>query len=165
MMSVKRPTEELDLHYMSTHMTRADETIHRIPTVLIVDDDIDSILQIESIFTRLGCPTLSSVSPVDAKRQLCSQKADIIILDWILSHHMDALDLVNECSKRLEKFNMRQGVGPWGKPKIITYSSLGKEKINHLESPYFDHVGHWMKPATQRELLNKTLTLFNKMGC
>lgn len=141
-----------------------DRRSHRPANVLIVDDDVDSALQVKSVFSHLGCETTCSLGWLEAKKKMCSLKADIIILDWILDRHIDAGDIVRQCAQTFSKFGWDEKRRLWNRPKIITYSSLDEADIQTLENPYFQHLAHWKKPVTQRELLNSALHLLQALG-
>jgi len=125
-----------------------------------VDDDIDSALLVESVFAHLGCRTACSLTSVEARKKICSWKADVIILDWVLGP-TDAKGVVNQCIKVIDKFGVNGVRGH--KPKIITYSSLALSEIDALENPYFEHLDHWKKPISQRELLTRSLALLERI--
>lgn len=138
------------------------EEIMKQPKILIVDDDVDSALQVRTLFSRLGCETICALDGNEAKHQICALDPDVIILDWILGRHADALDVVKACGRTLAKFE-DQNSKIWHKPKIITFSSLDSSEIEFLNSPFFEHLEHWKKPATQRDLLNRALGLLGRM--
>ncbi|MGE3683914.1 MAG: response regulator [Bdellovibrionales bacterium] len=148
-----------------TPLTLAPERRQQRPlNILIVDDDIDSALQVRSIFSRLGCEVTCSLSWIEAKKKMCASKIDLIILDWILDRHIDAGEVVNQCART---FSKRGRVGSRRKglrPKVITYSSLEQSEIKWLENAHFEHLAHWHKPITQRELLVRVLEALGALG-
>jgi len=129
--------------------------------VLIVDDDVDSANLVESIFSRLGCETTCIFSSLDAKEQICAVKADIIILDWMLDHRLEAGRLVNQCARLFDKLGDHGERG--SKPKIITYSSLNQIDMDLPENPFFEYFDNWKKPLDQRELLAKAKNLLKML--
>ncbi|MGE0764734.1 MAG: response regulator [Bdellovibrionales bacterium] len=137
---------------------------NRSANVLIIDDDVDSALLVESVFAHLGCQTTCSLSSDEARRRLNSLKADFIILDWCLDHQIEASQIISQCTQTFGKFDKKIGHGPRRKPKIITYSSLNEKEIEPLQSPYFQHIDHWQKPISHRELLSRVLHLLQKTG-
>jgi CheY-like chemotaxis protein len=131
--------------------------------ILIVDDDADSALLFESIFAQLGCPTICSLTSLDAKKEICSLKADVIILDWLLDSGTDARSITEQCVHALEKLGVR--LDGRRKAKIITCSSFSANEIDQLiQSPYFEHLDHWQKPITHSDLLKRSLNLLDKIG-
>jgi len=130
--------------------------------ILIVDDDVDSALLVDSVFSRLGCSTTCSLNSLDARHKICTHRNDIIILDWVLDRHMDGGQIVEDCKKLFDKF------GDTGfmqsRPKVITYSSLDESEIGWKRNPYFDHLAHWKKPIRQREMLSRALHLLLQVG-
>ena len=128
--------------------------------VLIVDDDADSALLIESVFAHLGCQTECTLNPAEAKKRICSQKADVIILDWVLDECTDAKKITDHCQQIFDKFGSQRA---GRKPVIVTYSGLRESEIDLLKSPYFDHLEHWQKPISHQELLRRSLVLLGKL--
>ena len=143
---------------------RPDREPLRPQNVLIVDDDIDSAMLIDSIFAHLGCATIYSQSPGEAKKKICSHKADIIILDWVLDQHTNGGGVVAECEKIFSRFKGDPAEAQRSRPKIITYSSLEPSEIEMHSSPYFIYLGHWKKPIAQRDLLEKALMVLKEQG-
>lgn len=136
---------------------------HHHPQVLIIDDDIDSALKVESIFLHLGCQTTCALNWNEARKKLCATKPDIIILDWLLDHDMNAAQVIRLCSKTFAKFNNKSSNRTESRPQVITYSSLTDAEIDVPETPYFNHLAHWQKPIQQRELLVRALSLLNHL--
>lgn len=122
--------------------------------ILIIDDDADSVLLVQSVFAQLGCQTICSLNLSEAKKELLSQKADAIILDWFLDPRLNAGNIVDQCTRTLGKFE-----GARKPPKVVTCSSLEESEIILPESPFFEYLGHWQKPMTRSCILTKALNL------
>ncbi|MEZ0392129.1 MAG: response regulator [Pseudobdellovibrionaceae bacterium] len=137
----------------------------KVTNILIIDDDVDSALMVESVFSHLGCETTCSLGCKEAREKICSLQADLIIMDWMLDGQTEASSVVRQCAETFAKFGRGLGHGSWPKAKIITFSSLAASEIESLRNPYFEHLDHWQKPITQRELLHRVLVLLGKMGC
>jgi len=142
---------------------RVHQHYHIRPHVLIVDDDIDSALKVETIFHHLGCQTTCALNWNEARKKMCATKPDIIILDWLLDHEVNAAQVIKHCSKTFSRFDRKTNYRTQNRPQIITYSSLTDAEIDVPESPYFDHLDHWQKPIPQRELLVRALGLLNQL--
>ncbi len=142
-------------------LSKPSKLFNRSGKILIVDDDIDAALLVQSIFTNLGCTTICSLTSAEAKKSIFSLNADIIILDWMLDHNIEASSLINQCSSTFKKFD--HGQSRW-KPKIVTYSSLDVSQISVLENPFFEHLDHWQKPLKHYDLLSRILSLLNTTG-
>lgn len=129
----------------------------RAANILVVDDDVDSALLVGQIFSHLGCQTTCSLNSLEAHKQICAGKADIIVLDWCLDHHIEANRVLGQCIRTFEKFG-----GRGHKSNLITYSSLLPSEIEVQKSPYFDYLDHWQKPISRHELLLRVLALLAK---
>jgi CheY-like chemotaxis protein len=133
------------------------------PQVLIIDDDIDSALKIETVFLHLGCQTTCALNWNEARQKMCATKPDIIIMDWLLDHHVDAAQVIKHCSKTFAKFSGHSKYRTEHRPQIVTFSSLKDTEIHVPKTPYFDHFAHWQKPIQQREILVRALGLLNQI--
>jgi CheY-like chemotaxis protein len=135
----------------------------RMPEILIVDDDVDSALLVDMVFRHLGCQTTCSLNFHEARKKICSLKADIIILDWCLDHEVDAGRILRQCAQSISRFNPNTGTEHRSRPKIITYSSLHESEIEALDKRYFDHLDHWRKPIGHKEMLNRVLGVLKQV--
>ncbi|MBS1969991.1 MAG: hypothetical protein JSU04_06765 [Bdellovibrionales bacterium] len=148
------------------HKERVHQLHHFRTQVLIVDDDVDSALKVETIFHHLGCQTTCALNWSEALKKMCATKPDIIIMDWLLDHEVNAAQVIKHCSKTFAKFNSQASSMKYrtqNRPQVITYSSLTDAEINVPQTPYFDHLDHWQKPIPQRELLIRALGLLNQL--
>lgn len=142
---------------MDSRLIYPETTPRRAPRVLIVDDDVDSVLFVGSIFSHLGCETAFSLNAVEARKRICAGQSDIIILDWCLDRQIEAASVLDQCSRIFAKY------GETGrKPRVVTYSSLNASEIELAASPYFEYFGHWQKPIGRNELLMQALSLVEK---
>lgn len=141
-----------------------DKKWHRPANILIVDDDMDAALQVESVFSQLGCQTVITPGVAEAKRRICSLKADVIILDWFLDPFVDGGQMVTQCARSLERFHDLLKFETSRIPKIITYSGASESLIKLPESPFFQYLDHWKKPISQRELVMRALSLLHDIN-
>jgi PleD family two-component response regulator len=152
------------IEWKSTKPAKLDKHERGPTSVLIIDDDVDSALQVRSVFTHLGCQTTCALGWVEARKKLCALKYDIVILDWVLDQHVDAGNVVKLCTKTIEKFAGTENPQHYKKPRIVTYSSLLADEIHLVPSPYFEYFEHWQKPIPQRDLLGRALGLLGNLG-
>lgn len=131
--------------------------------ILIVDDDIDAVLFMESIFRNLGCETITALEPKVAKKELCARGRKLVILDWMLGANSTADDLILAASQILAQFGRAED---WQESPIgvITYSSLPMEEIHFPKNPFFRHIGHWKKPMGFRKLYENSLKVCEEIG-
>lgn len=125
--------------------------------VLIVDDDVDSVLLVERVFSQLGCETSYSFSSAEARQKICARKSDLIILDWCMDRQSDARAILDQCAKTFSRFDN----GAARKLRVITYSNLTASEIELTATPYFEYLDHWQKPIAPQELLTKILPVLN----
>lgn len=121
-------------------------------TALIIDDDVDTALAVESIFKQLGCQTEVITQPDDLPRKISSTRADYIILDWRLGDQLLASQVVERATRFIDVFSDLRQMFVHARPKVITYSALPYSEISFPKTEYFDHLDHWQKPISFSEL-------------
>ncbi|MCB1179474.1 MAG: hypothetical protein KDK36_17975, partial [Leptospiraceae bacterium] len=131
--------------------------------VLVVDDDVDSLIPIEQTLQNLSCTTYYAIDSKDASRKLLSDKLDLVILDWMVCDDTGA-KIIENSIKKIERFNDLKEKIVLKKPKIITYSSLNEDKVKIPKSDYFEHVGHWTKPMNYKEIVQKASYVLKELG-
>lgn len=156
--------QQLQHQHRAGHETYADKHPRRVPRVLIVDDDIQSALIVQSTFRSLGCETEFALTTRDAQRKLSAAIWDIIVLDWMLDKKVSADQVMARAIRRIEKFEILGRRAMARKPKIITYSGLDEGKIHLPNSPFYVHFGHWQKPLLRPEMAKRSLTLLTNLG-
>lgn len=135
-----------------------------IPTVLIVEDDVDVANATESIFRQLGCKTILSDGHDGASHKMSFQDVDFIVLDWMLGNDLSGDELVKKSNRIINSFKDLKSRFQQQHAKVITYSALDKSKIHLPESDYFDHLDHWKKPINYTELARRASDLLVANG-
>ncbi len=135
-----------------------------IPTVLIVEDDIDVANATESVFKQLGCKTILSDGHDGASHKMSFQDVDFIVLDWMLGNDLSADELVKKSTRIINAFKDLRSRFQQQHAKVITYSALDKSKIHLPDSEYFDHLDHWKKPVNYTELTRRASDLLVANG-
>ncbi|MBC85877.1 MAG: hypothetical protein CL677_01765 [Bdellovibrionaceae bacterium] len=131
--------------------------------VLIVDDDVDSMLWVDEIFRKFGCQTDFAIEAKDATKKISSCKADIIILDWMLNESTGR-EVIEKSLRTISKFEDLQEKFCLKKPKIVTYSGIKSRELNIPRSDYFEHIDHWSKPMKYDDIANRTSDLLLDLG-
>lgn len=134
----------------------------RLANVLIVDDDVDTALEMQMIFSQFGCRTRIVTDTSEAERLLSLGDADIIVLDWMLEPDVHADQIVERSAKLIDAFDDLKELFSENKPKVVTYSGL--QQIAFPKTCYFDHLEHWQKPANYAELKEKAASLLRANG-
>jgi len=132
------------------------------PSVLIIEDDIESVLFIEKILEKQDVEINHAFSYDDAVLRLKSNRYDIVILDWFLENKTGG-DVISEVIEKINSGEASQNKSN-KKSKIVTYSGVDAGKISLPENNSFEHYEHWMKPMKLPEFRSKTLKLFHSMG-
>lgn len=129
------------------------------PRVLIVDDDKDVALALEAIFRQFGCQTEVVTETQDLHRLMSFEKADFIVLDWMLSERVRANQVVEKAIRLIDTFSDLREKFSRHHPKIVTYSVLDETQVSLPMNQYFDHADHWQKPIQFSELTARTSEL------
>lgn len=135
-----------------------------IPTVLIVEDDVDVAMATESIFKQLGCKTILSDGHDGASHKMSFQDVDFIVLDWMLGDNLFADQLVKKSTRIIDAFKDLRSRFQHQHAKVITYSALDRSKVNLPQTEYFDHLDHWQKPVNYSELTKRASELLVANG-
>lgn len=140
--------------------------IHKIPTVLIVDDDIDVIINIERTLTRMGCNTLSALSMAEAQKKLLAGKIDFVILDWCLDKGLLANQLIEKVTKTFKKYLPENSESQSARRKtvFVTHSSLQEHELTAVPNDFFQYLEHWQKPIQRNDLVKKTMDVLKIIG-
>lgn len=151
--------------YVGRSLAPVPAEIHagRVPTVLIVDDDIDTAEATASVFRQMGCKTLVS-SGEDTERTIAFGDVDFIVLDWILGETKRGSQIVEKAAKIIQNISDLRDKFHRSRPKVVTYSVLRSSQIELPESEYFNHVDHWQKPIRRDELAIRTSELLVASG-
>lgn len=128
---------------------------NRLLTALVVDDDVDTAVAVESVFRQLGCQTDMVTNPDTLHQKIASHQTDFIILDWQLSEKLHANQVVARAARLIDTFSdLRHGFSI-SRPKVITYSVLDPSEIQFPSTGYFEHIDHWQKPISYAELTTR----------
>lgn len=127
----------------------------RQPRVLIVDDDVDLAYALQTGLRRQGIFAEVITQTDEIHRRISFERADFILLDWMLDEHLTA-DMVVSRSIRLidafadlrEKFLTRP-------PRVVTYSVLEREQVRLPQSRFFDHHDHLEKSMNHSEVIDR----------
>ncbi len=129
------------------------KSIGKKPKVWIVDDDEDMALLMQDGLKRFGITANVITDTHDLHRKLSFDRADFILLDWMLSTDLTAdmvmkkaIRLINSISKLKTEFKEQP-------PQVVTYSTLEKNQINVPSSQYFEHVEHLEKSIPREDVL------------
>ncbi|MGE0525495.1 MAG: hypothetical protein AB7G93_00075 [Bdellovibrionales bacterium] len=142
------------------HLVFAERQPRQVAKILIVDDDVDSAISVQSPFSQMGCTVEFALSADEAQRKISSCKSDIIILDWMLDHRTRADEVVAGAMRLIAKFATRNP----RKLKIITFSSRTESEIILPPNDLYEHIAHWRKPLQYPELTRRTVQILNYLG-
>jgi CheY-like chemotaxis protein len=136
----------------------------KIPTVLIVDDDIDAAAALETIFRQLGCLTNVITDPNEIHRHLSFNESDFIVLDWMLGDRLRGNQVIERAVRVIDSFADLREKFEHCHPRVITHSVLDRSKIALPDNTYFAHLDHWQKPISYNELTARSAELLEASG-
>lgn len=149
------------------HRTRFDGALAapahtHAPRVLIVDDDVDVALAMQTAFGQLGCETEVATSHEGLHRKLLQSPADYIFLDWRLNGEVTADQVVEKAIRYIDTFSDLREKFTGHRPRVVTHSVLDREQVTlpSAGTPYFDHLDHWQKPMPFHEVVKRASQLF-----
>ncbi|MCM2281780.1 MAG: hypothetical protein NDI61_08025 [Bdellovibrionaceae bacterium] len=134
------------------------------PSLLIIDDDIDASLPIQTFLSAMNVNCRIVSDPRDAKKLLCSGNWDLVILDWMLNEHLTGAQVLGQSEKmfsRIDELHLARTDNPL---PIITYSVLPRDLIDIPESDHFYHMAHWRKPVDFRNLRKHLLAILQVLS-
>lgn len=99
--------------------------------IIIVDDDIDIIVTIETILKKEGFTVISANDKVQGKKLMLSEKPDLAILDVMMTTHYEgfelAKDIIEDAALRNTKVMMQTSID------ILTTT---KESVQEMAREY-----------------------------
>jgi hypothetical protein len=128
---------------------------------LIVDDDVDLALSMQSALSQMGFRTEVAFGYEDLHRKIVSCDADFIFLDWKLNGGVNAGQVVEKAIRLIETFGDLREKFNLQRPRIVTYSALERAEIAlpAAGSRYFTHFDHWQKPLQFHEVVERASNL------
>lgn len=131
------------------------KSIVKKPKVWIVDDDTDMALLMQDGLKRCGITANVITDTHDLHRKLSFDRADFILLDWMLSTELTADMVMNKAIRLINSFTDLKTEFKERPPQVVTYSVLEKSQINVPRSQYFEHVEHLEKSIPREDVLHR----------
>ncbi len=131
------------------------KSIVKKPKVWIVDDDEDVALLMQDGLKRFGIAANIITDTRDLHRKLSFDRADFILLDWMLSADLTADMVMKKAIRLINSFSNLKAEFKDRPPQVVTYSVLEKDQIHVPSSQYFDHVAHIEKSTPRKEVLHR----------
>ncbi len=133
------------------------------PSVLIVDDDVESAQLMKHMFDELGFHTELALSADEAFKMACASNPDLVILDWILGVNCTGEDVLKRLNDTYGKYSSEVDGQDPKHLDIVTFSQIKSTDIKIPKAQYFRHLEHWRKPIGYRALVERALGLLNRM--
>lgn len=131
----------------------------RKPKVWIVDDDRDMAVLMQNGLMRLGINANVITDVRDLHRRMSFERADYILLDWMLSSDLTAAMVMEKAIRLISTFSDLKHEFEEQPPQVMTYSVLAEHQIQVPKSQFFDHVGHLEKSKSS----TAAITQFSKL--
>lgn len=136
--------------------------VFRPANVLIVDDDVDAILPMNSLFRGLGCATSYAITSREAWHQMASGLYDIILLDWNLGQQTGG-EVLQKALRVIQRFQDHRYMGQGFHPRLITYSGSRRSELVLPDNKIFVHVDHWRKPVITAKIREEAARLAHEV--
>lgn len=117
--------------------------------VLVIDDEVASLVPVVEVAQVLGCDTRMAFDGYGAVDEFKKKPADLIIVDWMMPYAGGEKAL-----KMIDKFWESRSQSEKPIPFLI-YSALEKDKIKIPETQNLEFLGHLPKPMTLADLTRK----------
>jgi len=125
-------------------------------TILVVDDDPDSVAATRMVLENQGYQVLSAGGPEEALVAARKNKPDLLILDVMMVHETDGIHLAKE---------LKEGSDTARIP-ILMMTSIGKKRDFHFEGErdreYLPVDDFLEKPAPPEELKKRVAKLLGR---
>jgi len=133
----------------------------KMPHVLIVDDDIDLALSLQTALDQLGCKTSVATHHEDLHRTIADEDLDYIFKDWRLNNEVTANRVVSKTVRLIDTFSDLREKFSQHRPRIVTHSVVGRSEIDLPTSSadYFEYLDHWQKPMAFSEVVRRASDL------
>jgi CheY-like chemotaxis protein len=127
------------------------------PKVLIVDDDVDLALAMQTALTDLGYHVEVANTHENLHHTIAKGGADYIFLDWKLGNNVTAGQVMEKTNLLINEFEDLRHKFELQPPRIVTYSSLdcSETLLPASGKRFFKHVDHWQKPMPFREAIER----------
>lgn len=134
----------------------------RDPRVLIVDDDEDLALSLQTALADIGVQAEIVTQHEDLHRKIIAHPVDFILMDWQLNGAVTADQVMERTSRLIDAFSDLRDRFSSARPRVVTYSVLDRDEIALPRSgnKYFMHIDHWQKPMPFHEVVERASALF-----
>lgn len=119
--------------------------------VLLVDDDVESIIPMHLTLAGLGCEITIAFNGQSAIDHLIRKPFDLVILDWLMPD-LSGADVLKMSQNIIAKD--KTITKNWKMPTLpfVTYSGVSFKEVEIPNCSNFDFVGHWQKPISLNKL-------------
>lgn len=125
-------------------------------SVLIVDDDRDSVELLEAALKRMGCKVRFVCDARQASAALANEYFDLIILDWMMPD-MDGGETLAHADRLIAADSLlRKRKLDHEIPVVICSANKIEELKNLPDSEYFSYVDFWQKPVNLNTVMTDT---------
>lgn len=119
--------------------------------ILLVDDDVESIIPMHLILAGLGCEITIAFNGQSAINHLIKRPFDLVVLDWMMPD-LGGQDVLKKSQSIIS--NDSSITKNWKQERVpfVTYSGCSFKDVEIPNCSKFDFVGHWQKPISLTKL-------------
>jgi CheY-like chemotaxis protein len=133
-------------------------------SVLIIDDDRDSILLLELGLEKMGCKIRFVSDSRQASEALANESYDLIILDWMMPD-MNGGDTIAHADKLIASDSLVKKRKLQGEIPVVICSANKLEQLKNLpDSEYFSYVDFWQKPIHLQNVIKSTTKILTSQS-
>lgn len=119
--------------------------------ILLVDDDVESIIPMHLILAGLGCEITIAFDGRSAINHLLKRPYDLLILDWVMPD-LGGQDVLKKSQSMISHDVSITKNWPSHSLPFVTYSACAFKDVEIPNCSNFDFVGHWQKPISLNKL-------------
>ena len=130
-------------------------------SILIVDDDRDSVLLLEQGLKKMGCKVKFVSDSKQASAALANEYFDLIILDWMMPD-MNGGETLAHADKLIASDSLVNRRKLQKEIPVVICSANKVEQLENLpDSEYFNYVDFWQKPVSLKNVVEHTTKILS----
>lgn len=132
------------------------------PRVLIVDDDVDLAYAMQTGLRRQGIFAEVITQTDEVHRRISFDRADFILLDWMLDEHLTADMVVSRSIRLIDAFADLREKFTMSPPRVVTFSVLDREMVRLPQSRFFSHHDHLEKSMSHADVIARLMRMIDE---
>lgn len=137
-------------------------TPRRQPRILIVDDDVDLAYALQTGLRQRGYFSEVITQTDEIHRRISFDRADLILLDWMLDEQLTADMVVSRSIRLIDAFSDLREKFTRHPPRVVTFSVVDRASVRLPQSRFFCHLAHLEKSMPRADVISRLLDLIEE---